>query len=127
MKLADILEDNFRGDIRFRGEAYIKKEQIEIVRVTADAVFAEIDDDDAQIQSQLQREEGELKLYCNCIKGTTSPVLPSRGIIRRLLSKPLHLPLMTMTIGKKIFPEMFINRPLRDILPLAMVSNCSLG
>lgn len=68
MKLAHLLEENFRGDIRFRGEAYIKKEQIEIVRVTADALFAVVMDG-AEFQTQLQREEGELKLFCNCVKG----------------------------------------------------------
>lgn len=68
MKLATLLEENFRGDIRFRGEAYIKKEQIEVVRVTAEAIFGVVDDGQ-EFQTQLQREEGELKLFCNCVKG----------------------------------------------------------
>ncbi len=41
MTLAQVLEGQFRGDIRFRGtSAYLKAERVSITRVTPENVFA---------------------------------------------------------------------------------------
>jgi len=71
MKLAELLKDRFRGDIRFRGEQYLKKEQIELVHVAADAVFALITDVE-EFQTQLHREDNELKMECSCSNRSSS-------------------------------------------------------
>jgi len=39
MTLAELLENQFRADIRFRGAAYIEAERVELTRVTADHIF----------------------------------------------------------------------------------------
>ena len=44
MTLAQVLEGQFRGDIRFRGAAYLKTERVAITRVTPETVFAVVTD-----------------------------------------------------------------------------------
>jgi len=44
MTLAQVLEGQFRGDIRFRGAAYLKAERVAITRVTPETIFAVVTD-----------------------------------------------------------------------------------
>ena len=68
MTLSELLEDKFRGDVRFRGVAYLKAERVSVTRVTADHVFAVVRDG-IEYQTQLSRDDGQLKMYCNCLSG----------------------------------------------------------
>ncbi|MBI3862911.1 MAG: DEAD/DEAH box helicase [Planctomycetia bacterium] len=65
MTLAQVLEGQFRGDIRFRGAAYLKAERVSITRVTPEHVFAVVSDG-VDYQTQLTREGSELRLHCTC-------------------------------------------------------------
>ncbi|MEX2288191.1 MAG: SNF2-related protein [Planctomycetaceae bacterium] len=73
MTLAEFLESRFRGDIRFRGAAYLKAERVSVARVTADHLFA-IVRDGVEYQTQLSREDDQLKMYCNCASGSQPEV-----------------------------------------------------
>ena len=42
MTLAELLEARFRGDIRFRGAAYLKAERVQITRVTAEDIAVNV-------------------------------------------------------------------------------------
>jgi superfamily II DNA or RNA helicase len=65
MTLAQLFENRFRGDIRFRGAAYLKAERVSITRVTSDEVFAVVRDG-TEFQTQLRREESQLRMFCSC-------------------------------------------------------------
>lgn len=65
MTLAELLESKFRGDIRFRGSAYVKAERVSVTRVTAEQIFAVVRDG-VEFQTQLSREEDQLRMFCNC-------------------------------------------------------------
>ncbi|HET6327638.1 MAG TPA: hypothetical protein VFG04_23345, partial [Planctomycetaceae bacterium] len=66
MTLAELLEGRFRADVRFRGAAYLKAERVAIARVTADELFAVVRDG-VEYQTQLSRQDGQLKMFCNCV------------------------------------------------------------
>ena len=66
MTLSELLESKFRGDIRFRGAAYIQAERVAVIRVTPDHLFA-IVRDGVEYQTQLSRDNGLLKVSCNCV------------------------------------------------------------
>ncbi len=66
MTLAELLEGRFRADVRFRGAAYLKAERVAITRVTADELFAVVRDG-VEYQTQLSRQDGRLKMFCNCV------------------------------------------------------------
>jgi superfamily II DNA or RNA helicase len=68
MTLAQVLEGQFRGDIRFRGAAYLKAERVSITRVTPEHVFAVVQDG-VDYQTQLTREGNELRMHCACAEG----------------------------------------------------------
>jgi superfamily II DNA or RNA helicase len=65
MTLAQVFEGQFRGDIRFRGAAYLKAERVSITRVTPENVFAVVHDG-VDYQTQLSREGEELHMHCAC-------------------------------------------------------------
>jgi superfamily II DNA or RNA helicase len=71
MTLAQVLEGRFRGDIRFRGAAYLKAERVSITRVTPDQVFAVVQDG-VDFQTRLTREGNELSMQCACAQGEQS-------------------------------------------------------
>jgi len=73
MSLSGHLAEKFRADIRFRGEAYLKSERVEIIRVTADEVHA-IVHDSVDYQTPLSRVEEKLQIFCSCSAGATAPV-----------------------------------------------------
>jgi hypothetical protein len=65
MTLAELLESKFRGDVRFRGDAYLSAERVSIIRVTPEHVFGVVRDG-VDFQTQLSRQEAGLKLACTC-------------------------------------------------------------
>lgn len=67
MSLIKVMEPRFRGDIRFRGAAYVQNERVEITHVTEDRVYGVVHDGD-EYQTQLSREEGSLTPFCTCAR-----------------------------------------------------------
>lgn len=72
MTLSDLLESKFRGDIRFRGAAYIQAERVAINRITEDQIFGAVRDG-VEFVTQLMRDEGQLKMSCTCMAGKPNP------------------------------------------------------
>lgn len=66
MSLTQLLESKFRGDIRFRGQAYLQADRVSIARVTADDLHA-IVRDGVEYQTHLSRQSGDLRMYCSCV------------------------------------------------------------
>eukprot|EP00913_Durusdinium_trenchii_P028291 g26519.t1 len=66
--LTELFESQFRGDIRFRGAAYVEAERVAITRVTAETVFGVVRDG-VEYQTQLLRDDEQLKMFCNCTNG----------------------------------------------------------
>lgn len=67
MSLSTVLESRFRGDIRFRGAAYILNERVEITHVTPDHVYGVVRDSE-EFQTQLSRSESQIVTFCTCAK-----------------------------------------------------------
>jgi len=65
MTLAELLEKQFRPDLRFRGAGYLKAERVAIRRVTADRVFAAVRDG-VDYETLLDRSEGKFRKHCSC-------------------------------------------------------------
>ena len=65
MTLAELLESQFRGDIRFRGEAYLKAERVAITSVTPEAVYGSVREGGEHL-TQVTRSNGGVKLLCSC-------------------------------------------------------------
>ena len=66
MTLAELLERQFRGDIRFRGEAYVKSERVAITHVTEEIILGSVRDG-SEFHTQLARNNGDVKLLCSCV------------------------------------------------------------
>lgn len=66
MSLAQLLESRFRGDVRFRGQAYIQAERVSIARVTPDDLHG-IVRDGVEYQTHLSRQDGDLRMFCSCV------------------------------------------------------------
>lgn len=69
MPLAEILESQFRADVRFRGAAYLKNGRVSITHITADDVYAVVRDG-AEHQVHLHRADGLLEFQCSSTAGT---------------------------------------------------------
>lgn len=67
MSLSKILESRFRGDIRFRGAAYLQDSRVEITHVTAERLYGVVQDG-GEFQTQLSRSEATLQMFCTCAK-----------------------------------------------------------
>lgn len=65
MSLAKVFEEQFRGDIRFRGAEFVKDEKVTLNRVTSEQVFGIVKDGE-EFATHLLREDGQLKLSCGC-------------------------------------------------------------
>ena len=65
MTLSELLESRFRGDIRFRGAAYLQAERVSITRVTPDHVFGLVRDG-VEYQTQLTRDDSSVTASCSC-------------------------------------------------------------
>ena len=68
VKLSDLLASQFRGDIRFRGAAYVQYERVVITQVNPDRVSA-IVRDGAEHQIELIRQDNQLQMLCTCPRG----------------------------------------------------------
>lgn len=66
MSLAKLFESKFRGDIRFRGAAYVQAERVAVTRVLTDELYA-IVRDGVEFHTQLSRQDGELRMFCSCV------------------------------------------------------------
>jgi superfamily II DNA or RNA helicase len=66
VSLTQLLETKFRGDIRFRGQAYLQADRVSIARVTADDLHAVVRDG-VEYQTHLSRQDGELRMFCSCV------------------------------------------------------------
>ena len=73
MTLSEFLAEKFRADIRFRGEAYLKSDRVEVTRITPNDLFAVIHDG-VDYQTQLTRSEARLQMFCSCSAGAASPI-----------------------------------------------------
>ncbi|MEZ6052859.1 MAG: SNF2-related protein [Planctomycetaceae bacterium] len=71
MSLARLLESQFRGDIRFRGAAYLEAERVEVVRVTPDELYGVVRDG-TEYETHLSRQNNTLNMYCSCVSESTS-------------------------------------------------------
>ncbi len=67
MTLSKVLESRFRGDIRFRGAAYVQGERVEITHVTEDRVYGVVRDGQ-EFQTQLSRHDSQMEMFCTCAK-----------------------------------------------------------
>lgn len=85
MSLAKVFEGRFRGDIRFRGQVFIKDEKVTLTRVTADQVFGQVMDADVEFNTHLQRIDGDLNLHCSCAK-EGRPYFPCKHVWATILA-----------------------------------------
>ncbi len=69
MTLAEIYEGRFRGDIRFRGAAYLEAERVVLTQITPEYVMGLVEDG-AEYQTQLTRDADQLHMSCNCKLGS---------------------------------------------------------
>lgn len=74
MSLAKVMETRFRGDVRFRGQAYVSGERVEITHVTEERVYGVVHDGQ-EFQTQLSREESRLVTFCTCAQPGQTEVL----------------------------------------------------
>lgn len=72
MSLADMMESQFRADVRFRGAAYWQADRVQITHITPDDVYAVVRDG-AEHQIHIHRTESELELNCSSVAGTKRP------------------------------------------------------
>lgn len=101
MPLAQVFEDQFRGDIRFRGAALLKAERVSIARVTPDRIVGVVNDG-ADYETQLIRTEGQMRMLCSCAQDDKPPA-PCKHLWATILAvdagnlicgtvKPGHIP-----------------------------------
>jgi superfamily II DNA or RNA helicase len=69
MTLSEFLEGKFRGDIRYRGSAYVQAERVAIAQVTAEQVMGVVRDG-TEYRTQLSRDGDELRMFCTCPQGS---------------------------------------------------------
>lgn len=72
VSLSSLLENKFRGDIRFRGQAYVKAERVAITRVTADELCGVVEDG-TEYHTQLTRRDDMLLMTCSCAADRGNP------------------------------------------------------
>jgi SNF2 family DNA or RNA helicase len=71
VSLARFLESQFRGDIRFRGAAYLEAERVDVARVTPDELYGVVRDG-TEYETHLSRCNGDLNMYCSCASESAS-------------------------------------------------------
>ncbi|WP_339746457.1 hypothetical protein, partial [uncultured Rubinisphaera sp.] len=72
MSLADMMESQFRADVRFRGAAYLQSGRVSISHITPDDVYAVVRDG-AEHQIHLHRTEEAMEMSCSSVAGTKRP------------------------------------------------------
>jgi superfamily II DNA or RNA helicase len=125
MTLAQVFEGQFRGDIRFRGAAYLKAERVSITRVTADSIFAVVQDG-IDFQTQLAREGTDLTMYCTCAQADR-PAAPCKHLWATILAvdagglisgaiRPGHIPPFTSEPERDLLlDDYWEGDPYRDV------------
>lgn len=123
MSLSQLLQESFRGDVRFRGSQLFKTEQVTITRVTADSVLAEVRDG-STYQTHVGRNDGNVKLGCSC-----TPDRP-QGSCRHLFATLLaidagglvtpgarsgHIPPFAAEAPASTGPDLWEDDPTRDV------------
>ncbi|MBW3540900.1 MAG: DEAD/DEAH box helicase [Planctomycetes bacterium] len=68
MTLADLYENEFRGDVRFRGEAFLEAERVSVIDVATDRFVASVRDGE-DYEARLVREGERLQMSCTCAAG----------------------------------------------------------
>jgi hypothetical protein len=66
VSLSRLMEEKFRGDVRFRGAAYLQADRVAITRVTPDHVYGVVRDG-VEYHTQLSRQNGDLRMFCTCV------------------------------------------------------------
>lgn len=74
MTLSQLLKEMFRGDIQFRGEQYVKKEQVTLSRIAPEDIHGLVADG-REYQTHLHRDDNELRMYCSCRPDSRTDVL----------------------------------------------------
>jgi len=74
MTLSQLLKEIFRGDIQFRGEQYLKKEQVTLSRITSEDIHGLVTDG-REYQTHLHRDDNDLRMYCSCRPDSKTDVL----------------------------------------------------
>lgn len=125
MTLAQVFEGQFRGDIRFRGAAYLRAERVAITRVTAQTIFAAVNDG-IDYQTQLTREGSDLRMFCSCTQSDKPSVhckhlwatilaVDAAGLITASV-KPGHFPPFITEAPPEIpFDDYWEGDPTRDV------------
>ena len=72
VSLADMMESQFRADVRFRGAAYLQSGRVSISHITPDDVYAVVRDG-AEHQIHLHRTEEAMEMSCSSVAGTKRP------------------------------------------------------
>ncbi len=68
MTLSEVLQSKFRGDVRFRGAAYVQAERVAITSITPERVFAVVRNG-TDFETQLLRKDDQLHMFCSCSEG----------------------------------------------------------
>lgn len=125
MPLAQVYEDQFRGDIRFRGTALLKAERVSITRVTAESIFAGVQDG-TEFQTQLTRDGSQLRMHCSCAP-PDRPFTPCKHLWATILAvdaggliagtvKPGHIPPFAVETSMDLSPDDYWDGdPQRDV------------
>lgn len=71
MSLSKFLESRFRGDVRFRGAAYLQAERVAVTRVTPENLHGTVRDG-IEYHTQLSRQQDDLKMFCSCVADSSS-------------------------------------------------------
>lgn len=85
MSLARLLESQFRGDIRFRGAAYLEAERVEVARVTPEDLYGVVRDG-AEYETHLSRQNGSLHMYCSCADESSSRKIACKHLWATILA-----------------------------------------
>ncbi|MGQ0634497.1 MAG: DEAD/DEAH box helicase [Planctomycetaceae bacterium] len=125
MTLAQAFEAQFRGDVRFRGAAYLKAERVCLTRVTAEQVLAVVQDG-VEHQTQLVRDGSELRMQCSCAQvdrpgplckhlWATLLAVDASGLVSGSV-KPGHFPpFVTEAASEPTFDDYWEGDPFRDV------------
>ncbi len=85
MSLARYLDSRFRGDVKFRGAAYLQAERVAITHVTADDLHGVVRDGD-EYETHLSRQNGELQMYCACASESSSSKVACKHLWATILA-----------------------------------------
>jgi superfamily II DNA or RNA helicase len=85
VSLARLLESQFRGDIRFRGAAYLEADRVEVARVTPEDLYGVVRDG-TEYETHLSRQNGSLQMYCSCADESSSRKIACKHLWATILA-----------------------------------------